>query len=200
MRQLCKLIVGTLFTLVGSIAHATIIDFESIPQGNCAYLGSQISTEGFTFRDTSGGGLFSCNAGIIHNGTSSALIAANRTSSLTMFEQFGEVFDLSWFEAGSRTDFRRALGLVVTGTKADSSIIKEVINFSAFSFDRFSLTGDFSNLISVNFLAIGEISSPEFLIDNIAVNESVRVPEPSVFVLFGFGLVGLGLSRKMKKS
>ncbi len=200
MRQLCKLIVGTVFTLVASAAQATVIDFETIPQGDCAYLGSQISTQGFTFRDTSGGGLFSCNAGVIHNGVSSALIAANTTSSLTMFEQFGAVFDLSWFEAGSRTQLGRSLGIVVTGTKADSTIIKEVINFSALSFDRFSLNGDFSNLISVNFLAFGATQFPEFLIDNIAVNESVKVPEPSVFVLFGLGLVGLGLSRKIKKS
>ena len=194
---------GGLMLFAATTANAAVIDFESIPSGNCAFVGSPITTQGYTFTDTSGGGLFNCLSGTIHAGASSALIAANTQSSLTMEEEFASLFTLNGFDAGPRLQLsggpaNPAAGITVTGTKFDLTTIMETITFSG-DFNSYSLSGDFSDLVSVNFLAIIGVGS-EFLIDNIVVNEPsvVPVPAPATLAIFSLGLAGLGWSRRKK--
>jgi hypothetical protein len=194
-----SLVAAALFSLATTTTSmAGTIDFESVPSGSCAFLGSSVSTQGFTFEDTSGGGLFSCNAGVIHTGSSSALIAANVTSSLTFFDDTLASFSLAGFEAGTRTNSVSSEGVIVTGTKTDLTTVDQTFIFNGSSFDQFSLSSVFIDLVSVNILAFGGSSNPQFLIDNIEVNVSaVPIPAGGLLLLTGFaGLAGLRRSKR----
>lgn len=200
MNTLNKLALITAIAVCGSIpAQAAVVDFESIPIGNCASVGSPLTTQGFTFVDTSGGGLFNCASGVIHEGSSAALIAANRTSSLTMFEEFERPFTLTSFEAGARTT--AATAIQITGTKSDSSIVQENFSFSGLNFDSFLLNQMFTDLTSVNFLALGNGGVPQFLIDNIEVSvEFAPVPLPTPAALLLLAITSLTIWPRLRSA
>jgi len=185
-------------------ADAATIDFSDVGSGDCAGLSNPTDSQGFRFTDLSGGGLYMCNAGVIQNNTTPALIAANVLSVLGMADVTGAEFSLNSFFAGGRTtDFDAstpnsvtATGLLVEGTTA-AGTVSQTFSFTGVQFSQFTLDPSFTGLTSVRFTALGD-GAPEFLINNLVVNETAGVPEPATWALMltGFGGAGAVLRRR----
>lgn len=206
-----KKIFVALSFVIASGSHAGIIDFQDVTSGSCASKGNSVSSRGFDFTgNPSDPNLYVCNAGVIQNNTSASLIDANSTSIITMTASDSSLFSLQSFFAGSRTadfntssvssSFGLSTGIEIVGTLFDSSTVTETITFDLLNWEQFNLSNSFENLTSVTFTALGSSSRPEFLIDDILVNESVSVPEPASIALLSLGLAGLGFSRKKAKA
>lgn len=152
-----------------------------------------------TFTDISKGGLFLCNGNLIHSDPHPAMIAANRRSILGLTELDGSLFSVESFRAGSRTNTALATGIDVVGVTGAGSVF-EHFSFSGGNFSSFVLDPAFTGLSSLRITATGNDINPQFLINDIVVNEGVPggVPEPASWALMisGFGLTGAALRRR----
>ena len=188
--------------IVSSVrVSATTIDFESLPSGNCAFLGSSVSTQGFVFsKGPTTHGFWACDASDaeikIGDNSTRALINANNISNPTMESASGITFSLLSFDAGSRmypVDYRSE-SLLVTGIQDNGNIVTERFSFNGTAFDTFMLPSSFINLTSVSWLAETSLTREHvaFLFDNIVVTTvPTTVPTPADVWLFGFGLIVL---------
>lgn len=188
-------------------ANAATINFSDLNSGSCAYAGSPATSQGFTFTDLSGGGLFLCNAGVIQNNTTPALIAANVLSILGMTAEDNGLFSLQSFSAGGRTqDFNpniatgsTASGVEVVGVTAGGTVTQS-FDFNGLQFSNFALNAGFTGLSSVRFTALGSPNA-EFLINNIEVNGAGgAVPEPATWALMIMGFGGAGAMVRRRKA
>ena len=212
MKPQTKLLGGLFTAFFAASSQATVIDFQDVVSGSCNPLGASVQSQGFNFvGNPADGALFVCNAGVIQNNTTAALINANLRSILTMTEASGAVFSLESFFAGGRTaDFNPAgavtiysvatsidiVGMLFGGGSVLSSVVLDSI--ASYDFTQFTLPSSFANLVSVTFTAQGDGDKPEFLIDDIAVNSDRVVPEPGSLALIAGGLIGAGLSRRRR--
>jgi hypothetical protein len=189
-------------------ANASTIDFSDVGSGSCAGLNSPTISGGFSFTDNGGGGLFLCNAGVIQHNTTPALIAANIASDLGIAEADDGLFSVQSFFAGSRTaDFdpdssypnSLASGIDVVGTTL-SGTVSQHFDFTGLAFSQFVLDPGFNGLTSLRITGVGE-QGPEFLINNIVVNEPTGggVPEPASWALMLVGFAGAGSMVRRRK-
>ena len=187
-------------------ASAATLTFSDLTSGSCRQTGSPVASQNFTFTDVSGGGLFLCNAGVIQNNTTPALIAANTKSVLSFSKSDMGLFSLQSFFAGSRTvDFNPAAldgssaadGITVVGN-VGTGVVTQTFNFNGVNFDQFTLNSSFTGLSSVQISAFGKAAAPEFLINNIVVDSVAAVPEPSTWALFLLGFFGVGGAMRSK--
>jgi PEP-CTERM motif len=212
MKFQTKLLGGLISAVFAATAHATVIDFGDVASGNCASSGLSVQSRGFNFTgNPQDGNLYVCNAGVIQNNTTPALINANSRSILTMSEASGAVFSLESFFAGGRTeDFNPAgevtfysvatsidiVGNLLGGGSVFASVVLDSI--ASYDFTQFTLPNTFVNLLSVTFTAQGRGDTPEFLIDDIVVNSDRVVPEPGTLALIAGGLLGAGAARRRR--
>ncbi len=76
---------GIALFLIASASQATVIDFQDVTSGHCASQGNTVTSRGFNFTgNPSDPNLWVCNAGVIANNTSAALVDANSLSIVTM--------------------------------------------------------------------------------------------------------------------
>jgi len=184
-------------SFISAKSFATLINFETFG-GTCSSLGPTITTEGFTFTDNAGtGGLYGCNAGVIHTGSSVALISANSISNFTMVEENNALFTLNSLDAGARTG-NSATSFTVFGTKFDTSLVFQTFDFAALSFDTFTLSAAFTDLVSVDFVSADGNPRSEFLVDNINLNQPVAASAPASIGFVGLSMLILARLRKRK--
>lgn len=212
MKFQTKLLGGLLSAVFAASAHATVIDFQDVNSGGCSFNGNLVQSRGFNFTgNPQDGNLFVCNANVIQNNTTPALINANSRSILTMVEATGAVFSLESFFAGGRTaDFNPAgevtgysvaTSIDIVGTLfGGGSVLASVVldSIASYDFSQFSLPSTFANLVAVTFTAQGRGDTPEFLIDDIVVNTDRVVPEPGTLALIAGGLLGAGVARRRR--
>lgn len=212
MKFQTQLLGGLLTAAFAATAHATVIDFQDVASGACNFSGASVQSQGYNFTgNPADGNLFVCNAGVIQNNTTPALINANSRSILTMAEATGAVFSLESFFAGGRTaDFNPAgavlsysvaTGIDIVGTLfGGGTVLASVVldSIASYDFTQFTLPSTFTNLVSVTFTAQGRGDTPEFLIDDIAVNTDRVVPEPGTLALIAGGLLGAGVARRRR--
>lgn len=194
------------FAAASGSAGAATLDFSDLQSGNCGFLGSQAVSQGYKFTDISQGDLYLCNAGVIQNNTTPALIAANAPSILGFERSDSALFSLQSFFAGARTrDFdptgvngvSNADGIIVTGVTG-AFIVTQTFNFTGVNFSQFTLSPAFTGLSSVMITAFGTVQSPEFLINNIVVDSAVPEPASWVMMIIGFGMVGSAVRRNRR--
>jgi hypothetical protein len=212
--KLARLIACGAAALACTTAHAGLIDFQDLPSGSCAYLGAGVvQSGGFAFSgNPADSRLFTCEAGVLQQNATPALINANQRSVLTMAPAAGGLFSLDSFFAGGRTEdfdlqqpvtaYGVAEGIEVRGNLAGGGTVLTTFTLDTvapYDWQQFFLPGEFTGLTSVVFTALGR-NNPEFLIDDIAVSTRVAaVPEPGTAALLGIAaLFGGGLRRRLR--
>jgi len=188
-----------LMILVGAPVAATTIDFESLPSGDCAFLGGRVYTQGFLFsKGEQTHGFWACDASGAEirtgNNSTRALINANKISNPGMTSVSGIPFSLLSFDAGSRMypiDYRSE-SLLVTGLRSGGGFVTERFLFRGTDFDTFILPSSFTNLIAVSWLAETSVvrEHSAFLLDNVVV---ASIPVPASGYLIFVGLAALAV-------
>jgi len=192
-----------LFTclFIGS-ANAGIIDFEGLPQSAaCGSPFTSLSASGFNFTT---GHSHICNptrTDLAFNGTD--WFAHDSNSTITMTEASNSLFDFNGFDLAEIFINQSSLTLTVTGFLSGGGTVSQLYTTDGINdgggaladFQTFSLNSSFSNLTSVTFSG-----ALNYGLDNLIVNESVPVPEPTSLALLALGLAGIGYARKKKSA
>lgn len=201
MKAIQKLAAFLICASFGSVAQATVVDMESLPSGACHYIGSSVTTQGYSFSASQI--LFSCDGNVLSQDPTRGIIDANGPSKITMTSESGVAFNLKSFDAGSRTlaynvtrpnDYQGSSTVTVTGNKVGGGTVTNVFNFNGLAYQNFSVVG-FSNLSSVIFSGSGYSMNPEFILDNVNVS-AVPEPESYAMLLAGLGLMGYMVRRR----
>ena len=194
--------------LAATTANAATIDFQDVSSGTCAYGGYTIQSRGFNVSGNfDGDGIYICEPGVVGNNTTAAIVDANGLSEVTIETIGGGTFSLQSFHAGARSEsfntsvvdpFQGSTGLMVEGFLSGGGSVSQMFSFNGTAFEQFVLPGTFTNLLFARFTALGTTPAPEFVLDDITVNEQGAVPEPATWamMLVGFGALGGAMRRR----
>lgn len=199
-----KIIQYTLATLVALFfttisASATVITFD----GMGVNTDKPVIVDGFTFDYLNENGWCICNTGYssgqISNGTDQILIRDmnDRDSTISMTIDGVAEFSLTSFLGADGLLGIGGRTIEVTGFYGIGGSVVETFSTIADTQSLYLLSGAFTGLTAVNFYSFGD-EGDGLALDNITVNEDVRLPEPAPLALLGLGLMGLGLARKRR--
>jgi len=195
-------------------ANAVVINFEDIAAApGTDFIEANETSAGFFFtspsnhihRDNAGS-----NSSFADNGSTYLLIhdngGQNPNNALTMATVSGATFsinglDLSEGFLGFGADSVHVLGnLFGGGTISTDFVLDGIIdgNGPLNDFEHVSFGAGWTNLTSVTFSGVaGTVNEHAFAVDNIEVDRA-NVPEPSLVLLLGIGLAGLGVYKRKR--
>ena len=180
-------------------ASATVITFD----GMGVNVDKPVIVDGFTFDYLDENGWCICDTGSssaqISNGTDQILIrdTSDRDSTISMTIDGVAEFSLTSFLGADGLLGIGGRTIEVTGFYGIGGSVVESFSTIANTQSSYLLSGAFTGLVSVNFYSFGD-RGDGLALDNITVNEDVRLPEPASLALLGLGLMGLGIARKRR--
>lgn len=194
MRQF---IFGIAMLLTSSMSVAALIDFEDTP--TTSWYVNGVQSNGFNFMKA--GGYMGVNnysswlPSGAYNGTRD--LEFGYGSLLMSAIDFG-LFSVDSLQAGlSWYNYDDQMEMNVTGYHADNSTVSASLDLTH-DYNLFDLVG-FNDVYLISFSGAA-VNSGYSAIDNINVVDSVSVPEPSFYALFGLGLVGMLISRRRRQN
>lgn len=184
--------------MTAGAANAATIDFEDFAAGNCNYLGSSTTSQGYVF---SSAYVYTCEPGGVGvENTSRALIGYN-FGQLTFARENGGAFSLNSLFTGDTPFYNSdTTGVSVIGNLIGGGQVNAVLDFDGYAFKQYDFSAAFTGLSSVT---LQLLSNPGgyaqlIMIDNLVVDEVAEVPEPAMLGLFGLGLLGLARLRRRR--
>ncbi|KPJ97416.1 MAG: hypothetical protein AMJ60_11280 [Desulfobacterales bacterium SG8_35] len=184
-----KLLAGCLIGLFGiglaGIANATVIDFNNTTAGD-----SYIHYEEDGYQLDASGGIIPLLSIFGNAASNYGALFAGTTVQLTTID--GSKFDFTSFLIPIQLNGAVENSVKITSNKGGS--------FSAFIAQTYNLSGgQWSNLDWVN-IEIGSTGLTANF-DDLTVNSTAAIPEPTTILLLGTGLVGVaGAARRRKKN
>ncbi|MEH3159091.1 MAG: PEPxxWA-CTERM sorting domain-containing protein [Sphingomonas taxi] len=195
---------------IGAVAPASAatITFSDLQSGSCAGGSNSVVSGGYTFTANTGNGIFICNPNVVGQNTSAAIVSANGLGVITFAPQNGSAFNLTSFDAGSRTadynpsmaGYQSATGILVQGLVGANVVASTNFAFSGFTFGTFNLSSAFSGLTSARITATGPNTNAEFVLDNVTVTSAVPEPASWAMMILGMGAVGYALRSAKRRS
>ena len=198
-------VVALILSLAGTLAQATVLDFEDLAAGGDAFipLGSY-SAAGFTITSSGGNnsafGSVPSGRGTFYAGSAS-LFTGNLGSFTYLSEKDGAAFNLVSIDLAAmfRSNESSSTTVRFIGNLAGGdTVIQDFVRPSDLSFSTFNFIG-FDNLVSVSWAqGLSDVEQHQF--DNIVLSTPAVIPEPAPLLLLGLGLAGLAFSRRNWRS
>lgn len=195
-------IYAMLAVLFGSMAQATVVDFESVQglEGT-----TSISADGFEWDFVAGGwAIGDLTQGFypdgVLNGTNILMASGDRngeTANVVMTKTGGGTFDIaSLWAASSNTGLANSVTIV--GDLFGGGLVSTTIAVGGM-FSEYLLSG-FTNLVSVTFTSVnsGAYNTAGFALDDISLTSTPAVPLPGSLPLLVVAAGGLAMMRRPK--
>ena len=195
-------IYAMLAVLFGSMAQATVVDFESVQglEGT-----TSISADGFEWDFVAGGwAIGDLTQGFypdgVLNGTNILMASGDRngeTANVVMTKTGGGTFDIaSLWAASSNTGLANSVTIV--GDLFGGGSVSTTIAVGGM-FSEYLLSG-FTNLVSVTFTSVnsGAYNTAGFALDDISLTSTPAVPLPGSLPLLVVAAGGLAMMRRPK--
>jgi hypothetical protein len=211
-RNYCRLGVLALLIAGGSLlANATTISFSSLSQPGSSFTseGNTLTQQGFTFADQLDG----LGNGLAVWQASSPNLPGLNTANTSLFEFFagsttrltqaGNVaFSLNSIDLAQYNSLQVSgtFNVIFLGTHADNTTVSQTFTVNRFAGTPILQTfvfSNFTNVVRVDFTQGVAPSGTAYQFDNVVVNSTAGVPEPSTFFLGAVSLVVLGANRKL---